>query len=146
MRQTEINIQEYLPHRKPMLMVDRIVEIGDRKVTTSFKIKQENIFTENGKLTETGLIENIAQTCSAITGQNFANDIQQLKNPGSQIIGFITNIKKIKIFDLPEVGDQIISQAVLKSQFGEICTIVCETFFNEKLLVEAEISLLIKIL
>lgn len=143
---TKINIQNYLPHREPMLMVDAVVEIGNKKVTTLFEIKPDNIFIENSRLSGAGLIENIAQTCSAITGQNLFDDSENEQNAGSKVIGFITNIKKVTIHELPEVGSEIISRAVLKSQFGEICTIGCETFLGEKILVEAEISLFIKAL
>ena len=146
MNRTDINIQDYLPHREPMLMVDRITEIGNKEVTTSFRIEEDNIFIENGKFSATGLIENIAQTCSAITGQDFSDELEGHPDPGSKVIGFITNIKKVKIHNLPSIGDVITSRAVLKSHFGEICTIGCETFLDENLLVEAEISLFIKAL
>lgn len=122
------------------------MEIKKDEAITSFKILEENIFVKNGFFTETGLIENIAQTCSAITGQEITEDFEDHHDPGSKVIGFITNIKKVKIFDVPKVGDTIVSKAVLNSQFGEICTISCTTFLGEKVLVEAEISLFIKVI
>lgn len=138
-----INIQNYLPHREPMLMVDTVLEISKNETTTSFKIKEDNVFIENGLFSEFGLIENIAQTCSAITGQDLAQDTNN-QFPILGVIGFITNIKKIRIFELPEVGKNIISKASLNSRFGEICNISCKTYDNEKLLIEGEITLFIK--
>ncbi len=135
-----INIHHYLPHRKPMLMTDYILELTEEKVITSFEIKQDNIFVLNNEFVESGLIENLAQTCSSILGQSF------FQNPDveTKVIGFITNIKKIEIFSLPKVGDKIISKASLISQYENICHIFCETFHGEKLLIRAEINLFIQ--
>lgn len=135
-----INIHNFLPHRKPMLMTDYILELTPETVITSFKIERDNIFVLNNEFVESGLIENIAQTCSSILGQSF------FQNPDveTKVIGFITNIKKIEIFALPKVGDNIISKASLISQYENICHIFCETFINEKLLIRAEINLFIQ--
>ncbi len=135
-----INIHNFLPHREPMLMTDYILELTKEKVVTSFEILENNIFVFNNEFVETGLIENLAQTCSSILGQSF------FKNPETEVkvIGFITNIKKIEIFALPKVGDTIISKASLISQFENICNIFCETFLNDEILIRAEINLFIQ--
>lgn len=136
----DVNIQNYLPHRNPMLMVDKVLEISQDKAETKFLIKKENILVGENKFSEAGLIENIAQTCSAIVGQNFFED----ESSKVKLIGFITNIKKINIHQLPKVGDEIITKAKLVSQYENICNIACETFLGETLLIEAEINLFIK--
>jgi predicted hotdog family 3-hydroxylacyl-ACP dehydratase len=135
-----INIHNFLPHRKPMLMTDYILELTEEKVITSFEIKPDNIFVLNNEFVESGLIENLAQTCSSILGQSFF----QNPNVETKVIGFITNIKKIEIFALPNVGDNIISKASLISQYENICHIFCETFINDKILIRAEINLFIQ--
>ncbi|GEN75896.1 ABC transporter permease [Chryseobacterium hagamense] len=135
-----INIHNFLPHRKPMLMTDYILELTKEKVITSFEIKEDNIFVDQGLFVEAGLIENSAQTCSSILGQSF------FENPkaDTKVIGFITNIKKIEIFSLPKVGSTIISKASLISQFENICQIFCETFLEDELLIRSEINLFIQ--
>lgn len=135
-----INIHNFLPHRKPMLMVDYILELTPEKVVTSFKITPDNIFVHNNHFIEAGLIEHSAQTSSSILGQSF------FENPESntKVIGFITNIKKIEVFASPKAGDKIISKASLVSKYENICQIFCETFLDEKLLIRTEISLFIQ--
>lgn len=137
---TLINIHNFLPHRKPMLMTDYILELTEEKVITSFEIKEDNIFVFNNQFVEAGLVENVAQTCSSILGQSF------FQNPDveTKVIGFITNVKKIEIFALPKVGDKIISRASLISQLENICQIFCETFLDDKLLIRGEINLFIQ--
>ena len=135
-----INIHNFLPHRQPMLMADFILELTPETVITSFEIKPDNIFVLNNELVESGLIENVAQTCSSILGQSF------FQNPDveTKVIGFITSIKKIEIFALPKVGDNIISKASLISKYENICNIFCETFIDDQLLIRAEINLFIQ--
>lgn len=144
--QKNINVQNYLPHREPMLMVDKVVEICREKVITSFYIDSDNIFLENGFLNEAGMVENMAQTCSTITGQDLRNEIRHHEDPGSQVIGFITNIKKVKIYSLPSANEEIISVAELQSQFGEICNVHCSIMRGDEVLAESDISLFIKAL
>lgn len=135
-----INIHHFLPHREPMLMVDYIVELTPEKVITSFEITADNIFVHNNHFAEVGLIEHSAQTCSSILGQSF------FENPeaDTKVIGFITNIKKIEVFGLPKVGEKIISKASLISKYENICSISCETFLGEKLLIRSDINLFIQ--
>lgn len=144
--QYNINVQNYLPHREPMLMVDNIVEIRPDKVITTFEIKENNIFLEEGYFPSSGLVEHIAQTSSTITGQELRSEIVHHKDPGSQVIGFITNIKRVKVFKRPKVGETLRSEAVLMSRFGEICTVLCTSFVEGEPTAEAEISLFIKAL
>jgi len=60
----EINI----PQKPPMVMVDRLTGVVENVTTTTFLIRDDNIFCENGELREPGLIENMAQTAAAGTG------------------------------------------------------------------------------
>ncbi|MCG2610968.1 ABC transporter permease [Flavobacterium sp. SM15] len=146
--QNTIAIQDYLPHRKPMLMVDLILELNDHEVKTVFEIKEDNLFVENGFFAESGLIENAAQTCSSIVGQTFFLDENQNVKQDVQVIGFISGIKKATILALPKVGQTINTEAVLHSRFDtenySICTMKCKTFHETELLLEAEINLFIQ--
>ena len=45
---TNVNIQDFLPHREPMLMVDSLLELTKEKVITTFKIKEDNLFLFRG--------------------------------------------------------------------------------------------------
>ena len=136
-----IDIQEFLPHRNPMLMADKILEICPEQVTTIFEIRENNIFVENNQFSEAGITEHMAQTCSSIFGQTFF----EKGNPDSRkVVGFITNIKKLKILKLPKTGETITSKAIKISEYENICNVSCQTFCEENLLAEAEINLFIK--
>ena len=145
---TEIDIQNYLPHRAPMLMVDLILDIDANFVETIFLIKEDNVFVDNNIFIEAGLIENTAQTCSAIVGKKYFFDEDGIENENVSVIGFISAIKNLKIHSLPKVGDRITTKAHLVSKFvGEdytLCTMSCESLLEDKILLECEINLFIQ--
>lgn len=145
---TSIDIKNYLPHQAPMLMVDKFISIDNQKVETIFEIKKDNIFVQNDVFTETGLIENAAQTCSSIVAQSYFIDENNQEIEDVVVIGFISTIKSIKIHNLPNVGDILTTKAVLISKFitdyYSSCTLSCQTFNKDKLLLEGEINLFLQ--
>ena len=145
---TTIDIKNYLPHRKPMLMVDMILIMDDKKVETIFEIKADNIFIHNNTFIEAGLIENAAQTCSSIVAKDYFVDENNEDKSGVDVVGFISAIKTLKIHKLPEVGNTIKTISTLVSKFVtddySLCTMSCKTFNNEELLLEGEINLFIQ--
>jgi len=143
-----IDIKNYLPHRKPFLMVDMISKMDDVSVETFFKIGADNIFIENDLFAESGLIENAAQTCSAIVAKGYYVDENNVDKEAVDVIGFISAIKKLQVFSLPKSGTTITTKATLVSNFVtddySLCTMNCKTFDREILLLEGEINLFIQ--
>ncbi|SHL67873.1 ABC transporter permease [Flavobacterium chilense] len=145
---TGVDIQNYLPHRAPMLMVDLILEIDANFVETIFLIQEDNIFVDNNIFIEAGLIENTAQTCSSIVGKKYFFEEDGTENENVNVLGFISALKNLKIHSLPKVGDTIITKATLVSKFtGDdytLCTMNCESVLGDQLLLECEINLFIQ--
>jgi len=145
---TIVDIQNFLPHRAPLLMVDLILNLDANFVETTFLIKEDNIFVDKGTFIEAGIIENTAQTCSSIVGKKYFVDENGTENENVSVIGFISALKNVKIYALPKVGDTITTKANLVSKFvGDdytLCTMSCESLLGEKLLLECEINLFIQ--
>ncbi|WP_343696232.1 ABC transporter permease [Flavobacterium sp.] len=145
---TGVDIQNYLPHRAPMLMVDLILDINANFVETTFLIKEDNIFVQNTIFIEAGLIENTAQTCSSIVGKKYFFDENGTENENVNVIGFISALKNVKIHSLPKVGDTIITKANLVSKFAgddyTLCTMSCQSSVEDQILLECEINLFIQ--
>lgn len=127
-------------------MVDTIVHIDAESVTAEFEILPDCIFVKNEVFSETGLIENAAQACSAIVGQSYF-EVDDLEGKGNKVIGYISAIKKIAIFQLPRVNEILITKAKLVSRFDtkemSICTIEGSTFRNGDLIVDCTLNFLI---
>lgn len=131
-----------------MLMVDVITDMDHENVETVFKVKEDNIFIDNGMLCEAGLIENAAQTCSAIVAKSFVLDENGEELPDVKLIGFISSIRSVTIHALPKAGAEITTSAVLLSKFDTgaftTCMMKCRTFCGDELYLEGEINLFIQ--
>ena len=127
-----------------MQMVDTITDISNTHVVTEFEVKSTCIFVEEEKFAEVGLIENMAQTCSAIVGQ-FLFGIEDTSN---YVIGYISAIKKLELFALPKVQEVVRTEAELLSRFDTdeyyICSMRCNAFVGDILMATAEMNLVIK--
>ena len=146
---TYIDIKNYLPHLKPMLLVDVIEHICLERVLTHFEIKNDCIFIEDNCLSASGLIENAAQTCSSISGQYYFDkepSAESQSNP--DVIGFISSIKKITIHKLPKIGTKIQTEAILVSQVQmpeySICTLKVTAYHLDTLFLEGEMNLFLQ--
>lgn len=148
MDENRIDIQNFLPHRIPMLMVDYITQLTSESVDTVFEIKENNIFLNQNEFAEVGLIEHAAQTCSSIVGQTFFLDSNNNVKDDVQVIGFISGIKNARIYSLAKIGEIITTNANLISRFDTdnyaICTMKCNSYIKDKHIFEAEINLIIQ--
>lgn len=120
--------------------------IDNETVITEFKIKNDCVFVKDGHFSETGIIENAAQTSSAIVGQSYF-DLDDLEGTSNKLVGYISAIKKAVIHQLPKVGDILTSKAKLVSRYDSeelsICTIDCSSFRNDDLIVDCTLNFLI---
>ncbi len=95
----------YIPQRSPFVMIDTITSAdGEVTTTTSFHIKDDNIFNRNGHFTEAGLVENMAQTAGAGTGYRWK--MQNKPAPG----GYIAGLRNLHVTALPATGDTITTE------------------------------------
>ncbi len=127
-------------------MVQRLTHIDDTSVTTDFKVSEDCVFVQDDVLSETGLIENAAQTCSAIVGQSYFDD-DDTTGQSNSLVGYISAIKKATIIALPQTNDTIVTKAQLISRVDTgsitLCTIASQTFRNEELIVDCTMNFLI---
>ena len=143
-----VDIRKYLPHRGSMLMVDRLLELNNDFVKTEFLIKEDNAFLKNSTFIESGLIENIAQTCSVIAGSSYFNEGDEILENNSRVIGYISAIKTVNIYELPKVNELLVSQGKMISRFDFenylTCTMEGQIICNGKVLLDCLLNLFIK--
>lgn len=123
-------------------MVSRLVELDDVRTVCETDIGEDNLMAENGHLSASGLIENIAQTCAARIGYYnkyvLKKDVQ---------IGFVGAIRNMEIIGLPEVGQMITTIVEVKEEvFGmtlaSAMVIIREK--GEKVLATAEMKIAVR--
>lgn len=97
-----IDIHELLPQQPPFIMVGRLLHYDPSLTVTETEVSDQNIFTEQGRFTAPGLIENMAQTCAARIGYYNKYVLKQ----GIQL-GFIGAVRGFRIHRLPTTGETI---------------------------------------
>lgn len=129
-------IRELIPQKEPIIMVDSLLYFDDGKVISGFKIKKNNIFLNKNVFTESGLIENMAQTVALYTGYKFRNEVPK--------IGFIGAIRNLIIYELPKLNDIITTEINILHDIMGIVLIKGITKNNNKIIMEARLKTALK--
>lgn len=116
-------------------MVDRLVEHSDQATVTTFLIRDDNIFCENGEFREPGLIENMAQTAAAGTGAKPGNS--GAKAP----FGVIGGLRNLKIDGFPKVGQEITTRVTVLHEVFEASIVQGEIFLEGRLIAGCELKI-----
>jgi len=132
----KINIEELIPQRKPFIMLDALTHFDEVITCTRFQVPADNIFVEDNKFTESGIIENIAQTCA--TRMGYLN--KYLKSESVKI-GFIGSIKDLVINELPKVGDELKTTVEVVNVVFDITLVKAKVEIGEKLIASCEMKI-----
>ncbi len=109
------NIKTYIPQREPFIMIDGLVSANKEGFESTFEIQVENLFLENGQLSESALVENIAQTCAAGFGY-----LGSLNGESEARLGFIGAVSKLEVFASAKLMDQIDTAVTIVNSFENI--------------------------
>ena len=131
------NILELVPQRAPFLMVDGVLDSDERKTTTYFLIKEDNILVKEGKFSEAGLIENIAQTAAARAGITAARENQPVA------IGYIAAVQNLEITALPETNNTIHTEITADNEILNVLLISGKATCNGMLLAKCNMKIFI---
>ena len=132
------SILQYIPQRPPIVLISRIYKSDDTTVVTGFDITEEHIFTHHGKLSESGIIENMAQTAASRAGY------EAVKHNSKPVIGFIGNIKDLVIYELPLVGNELLTEVVTKTQVMNVSIIEAKSYSQNRLIATCEMKIFLQ--
>ena len=136
MNLSEINILELLPQQQPFVMVDRILYIDETKTVTELTILKDNLFFEEGSLSASGLIENIAQTCAVRIG--YYNKYVLKKDVS---IGYIGAIRNLVIERTPFESETITTQIEVMEEVFRMTLVKAIIKAGDEILVTAEMKI-----
>lgn len=131
------NITDYIPQRSPIVMVDNLLSCEDDKVITNFFVREDELFVLDGHLTESGLLENIAQTAAAKVG--YECHMRQIPVP----LGFIGGIGKVKVHKLPKIGETVKTIVDIDKMVFGVTIIKANSFVDEEVLISCEMKIVI---
>ena len=130
--------RELLPQQSPFIMIDCLTKFDEKITETSFKVRNDNIFVENGKLNACALAENIAQTCAARLG--YVNKYILKKDVQ---IGFIGAIKNLSVVETPSVGDILTTRIEVLQDIMGVTLVDAQIVCNNKVIVKAQMKIAI---
>ena len=139
-------IREILPHRYPMLLVDRIVSLVPNETIEAYKNVTINEEVFMGHFPKRPIypgvmqIEGMAQAGGVLAFVSmFGDDTQQAKE---KIVYFMT-IDNVK-FRVPVVpGDKLVYKLEVLAHKGNIWSLGAKAFVDEKLVSQAELKAMI---
>jgi predicted hotdog family 3-hydroxylacyl-ACP dehydratase len=136
MKIKDIDIKTIIPQQASFIMIDTLVHFDNVFTKTEFEIRPDNMFIEDGKFLEAGLIENIAQTCAARMG--YINTVI-LKDEVR--LGFIGAVKSLLIHKLPAVYSKLETTIEVVNEVFNITLVNATTMCNGEVLVTCEMKI-----
>ncbi|MBM1105528.1 hypothetical protein JQC67_05170 [Aurantibacter crassamenti] len=127
-------IRNLIPQKKPFVMVDSLHYFSDDKIVSGFTIESENLFTKNNQFQEPGLIENMAQTIALHKGYTF--HLNKLSAP----VGYIGAIKKVEIFKLPTINQELTTTINILHEIMDVTLVSATIECEGTLIAQAEIK------
>ncbi|HET9989016.1 MAG TPA: hypothetical protein VFQ65_10850 [Kofleriaceae bacterium] len=93
-------IEDYLPHRPPMLLIDELVEVSDVRAVVRATIKPDCVFARDGIVHPAAMIEFMAQCCAIMSAVRPSD-----KGPR---LGFMISCREVDLLvDSFAVGDKL---------------------------------------
>ena len=131
----EIAIDGILPQREPFVFVDRLVHYDDRETVTSFTVPAEHLLVEDGHLTASGILENMAQSSAARIGYLCKYILHVPVR-----IGYIGAIRKFRVHRLPSVGETLTTTILFREDVFGITLADAVVRVGEEIIAEASLK------
>lgn len=137
MRYRDEDIKRLIPQREPFIMVDEIEVSDGTHAVTNLTIRTDNYFMlPDRTMSETGLIEHIAQSCSALAGS--AAIEQQMDNPP---VGLIGEVKHFECQRRPCLDEKVETSIEFGFVFGNVTIATGESHVGDELIAKAQLKI-----
>ncbi|RDY31934.1 3-hydroxyacyl-ACP dehydratase FabZ [Lachnotalea glycerini] len=134
-----MNIDNILPHRKPFLFVDEIVEVQYMKYSKGIKYVNVNEFWVEGHFPGNPIFPGVLllETMAQVGGLVF---VDSTGNMPEKKFAYLSKVDRFKILQKVIPGDEIIVEAVFVDSFMQFAKVKAKANVNGKKLAEAEIT------
>jgi predicted hotdog family 3-hydroxylacyl-ACP dehydratase len=132
------DISSLIPQKPPMVMVDKLFECGSEKAVTGFTAKSDNVLVRDGHFSESGLIENMAQSSALMTGWLARNNH---KGERKIEIGVIGGVKDFRLYHSPEAGTEISTEIRVLYKIGNASIVHGIVKINDNISAECELKI-----
>lgn len=125
-------------------MVDGLEEGDGNSAVTTLSVCPNNYFVlADGTLSESGLIEHLAQSCSALAGFQALSKASPIGGglEGAPPVGLIGEVKHFKCLRRPQVGERIKSTITFGMIFGNVTLATGQAFVDEELIADIQLKI-----
>lgn len=133
----ELDILALIPQKPPFVMVDELLFSDDNITRTKFIVPADNVFVIDGEFSEAGLMENMAQTAAAGAG-----NMARIENR-SVTTGYIGQVKNLEVFELPKVGDELLTEIKIEVQVFDASIVSGNVWKGDTLVARCEMKIFI---
>ena len=138
MIKSEKDIKKLIPQREPFIMVDEFEKGEDNSAVTTLCVCPNNYFMlPDGTMAETGLIEHLAQSCSALVGAQ----AQASEHPP---IGLIGEVKHFNCHRRPRIGEKVESTITFDFTFGNVTLATGRTSVDEEMIADIQLKIFMR--
>ncbi len=130
-----VDVGRVIPHKPPMLLIDRLLEIGDRVSLSEMTVRRDMIFVDDdGKLDDSSYPEIMSQAVAAQEG------FRRMGSSRPLVEGFLLGVKKLEILGEAHVGDTLRVSLFKASRFGDFGMLDGRVYNGEVLVARGEIK------
>ena len=121
-----IDIDQYLPQRRPMRMVSAVLDYDARRIRSRCRIEADNPLLENGLFPVRGGLELLAQTSGLLLGL--------AQHAAERHVAGIVQVKSFRLeaVDIPVAADCIVQARLLAGSL-DAAQFEGEAYYNEQL-------------
>jgi len=123
-----------IPQKPPFVMVSKLLHIDETSTRSNFRINPDNVFVKDNLFQEAGLLENMAQTAALRAGYLAKAENKPVTT------GYIGAVKDFEVFNLPKVGDELITEVIIENQIFNVTVFSGKVWQNEDLLAQCEMK------
>ncbi|TKB28264.1 hypothetical protein FCL47_01855 [Desulfopila sp. IMCC35006] len=128
---SDLSLEDLLPHRSPMMLVEKILEVDAEHAVTLCRAADSWPMVDDGGVHPLILIELAAQTAGVCNGW----DRVQTKGLDSNKMGWLVGVKKAELFiDYLPLGSVIISSAENSYKFESLREVACRQHLDGRLI------------
>lgn len=132
-----IEVENLLPHRGPMLWIDSLTRCTQTEATAMACFKADDFAVANGSVTETALVECMAQTVAAAQGER----AHLAGKSGAAVSGMLAAVTDFRIHAQAPIGKSLQIDVRELKRFGPMLLVSGEIRCEGQLIASGQLSL-----
>jgi len=130
-----VDAAQLVPHKPPMLMIDRLLEVGERASLSEMTVLEDMVFVDkDGKLDNASYPEIISQAIAAQEGFRKLGT----RNPRQE--GFLLGVKNFEILGSAHIGDTLRISVLKVAKYGDFGIIQGEVRNGDAIIARGEVK------